>query len=338
MENTKIMKMNEMESFYRDKSILVAGGNGFVGINLISKLIDLGARVRTTIYNNEPQIKFDGVEYLRGDLQDNIFCKQVTRNMDFVFMAAANSSGAAVIEKTPLVHLTPNAIMNTQLLSAAYENNIKKYCFISSNTVYPLTDFAVSEKDVNYDLFEKYFVVGWMKIFSEKMCEMYSTKISKPMATLIVRPGNLFGPFDKFSKSDSKVVASLIRKALEGQSPLEVWGDGNDIKDFLFIDDFISGLLQSFTLKGDFSVFNIASGDRTSIRDLLEVILRKTLNLNLEVIYDSTKPTMIPKRMIDISKIVKEVGWVPEISLESGVEKTITWYKNFFHLRTSDNS
>ena len=333
-----MMKIDVMQNYFRDKSVLVAGGNGFIGINLISKLIELGATVRTTIYNNEPQIKFDGVEYLRGDLQDNTFCKEVTRNMDFVFMAAANSSGAAVIEKTPLVHLTPNVIMNTQLLSASYENSVKKYCFISSNTVYPLTDFAVTEEDVNYDLFEKYFVVGWMKIFSEKMCEMYSTKITNPMETLVVRPGNLYGPFDKFSKSESKVVASLIRKAIEGQSPLEVWGDGNDIKDFLFIDDFISGMLQSFTLKGHFCVFNIASGNRTSIRDLLEVILSKTLNLNLEVRYDSTKPTMIPKRMIDISKIITEVEWVPKISLEIGIEKTINWYKNFFYLRTPDNS
>ena len=333
-----MMKIDVMQNYFRDKSVLVAGGNGFIGINLISKLIELGATVRTTIYNNEPQIKFDGVEYLRGDLQDNTFCKEVTRNVDFVFMAAANSSGAAVIEKTPLVHLTPNVIMNTQLLSASYENSVKKYCFISSNTVYPLTDFAVTEEDVNYDLFEKYFVVGWMKIFSEKMCEMYSTKITNPMETLVVRPGNLYGPFDKFSKSESKVVASLIRKAIEGQSPLEVWGDGNDIKDFLFIDDFISGMLQSFTLKGHFCVFNIASGNRTSIRDLLEVILSKTLNLNLEVRYDSTKPTMIPKRMIDISKIITEVEWVPKISLEIGIEKTINWYKNFFYLRTPDNS
>jgi GDP-L-fucose synthase len=223
--------------------------------------------------------------------------------------------------------------MNTQLLSAAYENNVKKYCFISSNTVYPLTDSAVSEEDVNYDLFEKYFVVGWMKIFSEKMCEMYSTKISKPMATLVVRPGNLFGPFDKFSKSESKVVASLIRKVLEGQSPLEVWGDGNDIKDFLFIDDFISGLLQSFTINKNFDVFNIASGNQTSVRELLNIILRVTQKMNLDVRFDSTMPTMIPKRMIDISKVVKEVGWKPEISLESGIEKTVKWYTELLKTR-----
>jgi GDP-L-fucose synthase len=333
-----MMKIDVIQHYFRDKSVLVAGGNGFIGINLISKLIELGATVRTTIYNNEPQIKFDGVEYLRGDLQDNTFCKEVTRNVDFVFMAAANSSGAAVIEKTPLVHLTPNVIMNTQLLSASYENGVKKYCFISSNTVYPLTDFAVTEEDVNYDLFEKYFVVGWMKIFSEKMCEMYSTKITNPMETLVVRPGNLYGPFDKFSKSESKVVASLIRKAIEGQSPLEVWGDGNDIKDFLFIDDFISGMLQSFTIKGNFNVFNIASGNRTSIRNLLEVILRKTHNLNLEIRYDSTKPTMIPKRMIDISKVATVAGWMPEVPLEIGIEKTMSWYKNSYNLRTPDIS
>ena len=155
------------------------------------------------------------------------------------------------------------------------------------------------------------------------------------MDTLVIRPGNLYGPFDKFSKNESKVVASLIRKAVEGHSPLEVWGDGNDIKDFLFIDDFISGLLQSFTLKNKYEVFNIASGQRTNIRELLEVILSKTQRRNQEVRYDSTQPTMIPKRMINISKITSTVGWVPETSLETGIGLTINWYKKFSQLEVS---
>ena len=153
------------------------------------------------------------------------------------------------------------------------------------------------------------------------------------METLVVRPGNLYGPFDKFSKSESKVVASLIRKAIEGQSPLEVWGDGNDIKDFLFIDDFISGMLQSFTIKKSFDIFNIASGNQTSIRELLNTILYVTQKMNLKVRFDSTMPTMIPIRIIDISKVVKEVGWNPEISLELGIEKTVNWYKDLHKTR-----
>ena len=165
-----------------------------------------------------------------------------TRKIDYVFMLAANTSGAAVMEKTPLAHLTPNVIMNSQMLAAAYENQVSKFCFISSNTVYPVTDEPVKEEDVNYEFFSKYFIVGWMKLFSEKMSQMYSKHISNPMKTVVIRPGNLYGPHDKFTWTESKVIAALIRKSIERYDPLQVWGDGNDLKDFLYIDDFIDGL------------------------------------------------------------------------------------------------
>jgi GDP-L-fucose synthase len=200
--------------------------------------------------------------------------------------------------------------MNSQILAASYANNIKKFCFISSNTVYPLTDFAVSEDDVTGEFFEKYFIVGWMKRFSELMCEMYATKVNKPMPTLIVRPGNLYGPFDKYKKNESKVIAALIRRAFERENPFEVWGDGEDIKDFLFIDDFIDALLETFPRTSDFDIFNIASGVPITIKEVLKHITDISSNGVIEVNFDTTKPTMIPKRMIDISKINKLIGYL----------------------------
>jgi len=198
--------------FFSGKKVLVAGAAGFVGTHLTQRLVSSGAIVRGTIHNSNPLLEIIGVEYVRTNLETTIDCDLVTKNIDYVFMCAANSSGAEVMTKTPLVHLTPNVIMNSQILAASYANNVKKFCFISSNTVYPLTDFAVSEEDVTGEFFEKYFIVGWMKRFSELMCEMYATKVNKPMPTLIVRPGNLYGPFDKYKKKESKVIAALIRR------------------------------------------------------------------------------------------------------------------------------
>ena len=245
-------------------------------------------------------------------------------------MCAANSSGAEVMTKTPLVHLTPNVIMNSQMLAASFANNIKKFCFISSNTVYPLTDFAVSEDDVTGEFFEKYFIVGWMKRFSELMCEMYATKINKPMPTLIVRPGNLYGPLDKYKKSESKVIAALIRRAYENENPFEVWGDGEDIKDFLYIDDFIDALLETFPKSNNFDIFNIASGVPVTIKEVLKHIIDISNNGDIEVNFDTTKPTMIPKRMIDISKISRLIGWNPKTSINQGLKLTFEWYADTY--------
>lgn len=308
----------------------MAGATGFVGSHLTDRLVSMGANVTGTCHVNNFEIKNEKVKYLEIDLENSKDCELVTQNIDFVFMCAANSSGAEVMTKTPLVHLTPNVIMNSQMLAASYLNDVKKFCFISSNTVYPLTDFAVSENDVTGEFFDKYFIVGWMKRFSELMCEMYSTKIINPMATLIIRPGNLYGPRDKFKKKESKVIAALIRRAFENENPFEVWGDGEDIKDFLFIDDFIDALIETFEKSGNFDIYNIASGIPVTIKEVLSNIMQISGNQNIEVNFDSSKPTMIPIRRINISKVRNEIGWQPKTSIYDGLKKTFEWYSSTY--------
>ena len=313
-------------NFFSGKNVLVAGATGFVGSHLTDRLVDLGANVTGTIHNTNLAIKNPMAKYLEADLELAKDCELVTKDIEFVFMCAANSSGAEVMTKTPLVHLTPNVIMNSQMLAASYANEVKKFCFISSNTVYPLTDFAVAEKDVTGEFFEKYFIVGWMKRFSELMCEMYARKINNPMSTLIVRPGNLYGPRDKYKKSESKVIAALIRRAFEKENPFEVWGDGEDIKDFLYVDDFIDALIETFKKSSDFDIFNIASGVPVTIKEVLKDIIQISENQDIQVKFDVSKPTMIPIRMIDISKIKAEIGWQPKTSIYDGLKQTYEWY------------
>ena len=326
-----------MKDFYWGKRVLVTGASGFIGTNLVRKLTNLGAIVRGAIHESDPQEVLSGVEYSTFDLLKMENCFKATMDVDYVFMAAANSSGAAIMETTPLVHLTPNVVMNSQMLAASYENKVKKFCFISSNTVYPLTDFAVKEEDVTNEFYEKYFIVGWMKRFSEIMCEMYSNKIKSPMETLVVRPGNLYGPFDKYTWAESKVTAALIRRAIEKQNPFEVWGNGLDLKDFLYIDDFTEGMLLAFAKSEHFMPLNIASGIPVTIRDVLTVILKTAGHIEAQVKFDSTKPTMIPKRMIDISKMQQLTSWSPETSLTDGIAKTMEWYKEFFQDKTPES-
>ena len=317
-------------SFFSGKNVLVAGATGFVGSHLTDRLVSLGANVTGTVHKTNFSLKNPDAKYLEVNLEVAKDCELATRNMDFVFMCAANSSGAEVMTKTPLVHLTPNVIMNSQILAASYANDIKKFCFISSNTVYPLTDFAVAENDVTGEFFEKYFIVGWMKRFSELMCEMYAKKINSPMPTLIVRPGNLYGPRDKYKKNESKVIAALIRRAFEKENPFEVWGDGEDIKDFLYIDDFIDALLATFEKSKDFDIYNIASGVPVTIKEVLKDVIQISKNQDIEVKFDATKPTMIPIRKIDISKIKDEIGWQPKTSIYDGLKNTYEWYSETY--------
>ncbi len=319
-----------MSNYYKNKNILVTGSAGFVGTNLVKRLVDLGANVTGTIYSKKPQNSIDSVRYVKVDLTDKSDCTKVCVGIDYIFMCAANSSGASVMEKAPLTHLTPNVVMNALMLEAAYSSGVQKFAFISSNTVYPLTNNAVTEADANYNFYEKYHIVGWMKMFSEEMCKMYSNHIKTPMKTLVVRPGNLYGPFDKYNKNESKVIAALIRRFVEKQDPLEVWGDGNDIKDFIFIDDFIDGLINSFKNEAIEGPINIASGEPTTIKDIINALILITESNNLKVKYDASKPTMIPVRLISNNLAKEKINFETKYTIYEGLHKTYDWYKQFY--------
>lgn len=313
---------------FSGRNVLVTGGAGFVGANLVRRLVELGANVRATLHKKKAVIKDNRVEYVQCDLQRAEDCAKACQNMDYVFLCAANTSGAAVMEKTPLVHLTPNLIMNALMLEAAFAAGVKKVLFISTNTVYPVTDYPVKEEDVTNEFFEKYFIVAWMKRFSELMCEMYATKIKTPMQTVIIRPANIYGPLDDFEWETSHVLPALIRRVVERHDPISVWGDGKDVKDFIFIDDLVEGLLLAMEKISGFDVVNIASGNEYVLCDLLEKMIRIDRYDNAKVIYDASKPTMIPKRLIDPSKATKLFGFKAKTPIEEGLKKTIDWYRS----------
>jgi len=309
------------------KKILVTGGAGFIGSNLIKRLLDFGVIIRATVHKNEPKIKDWRIEYVTSDLTKPEDCRRVCQDIDYVFLCAANTSGAAVMEKTPLAHLTPNLMMNALMLEAAYSAGVEKVLFISSNSIYPVTNYPVKEGDANFEFFDKYFIVGWMKRFSEIMCEMYSTKIGKPMQTVIVRPANIYGPFDDFEWETSHVLPALIRRVVERHDPITVWGDGKDIKDFIYIDDFIDAMILVMDRIKEFDVLNIASGKEYCLRDMIDIIIKLDGYENADVQYDTSKPTMIPKRLINASKAKRLLGFEAKTSIEEGLRKTIEWYK-----------
>jgi len=314
---------------FKGKNILVAGGTGFVGVNLINKLLELDANVRGTIHKKPPIIKDERIEYVEVDLTNKEDCQKAVKDIDYVFMCAANTSGAGVMAKTPMVHVTPNIIMNSLILESAYSANVKKFLWLSSNSVYPNLPTPMKEEDMVYgDMFEKYFFVGWMKQFTEVLCQMYGEKLKKSMDVIVIRPANLFGPYDDFKWETSHVLPALMRKVIERHDPIEVWGDGSDIKDFLYIDDFIEGILLAMEKIGGFDIINIGSGVKSNIKDCLDVMINCDNYENANIVFNKDKPTMIPVRVLDGSKSKEKLGFEPKTSIEKGIEKTMDWYKN----------
>jgi len=321
--------MTEIESKYTGKCVLVAGGAGFIGANLITELLSLGANVRATIHRKGPVIVDERVEYIKSDLLEMSDCRKVVRDMDYVFMCAANTSGAAVIASNPLVHVTPNIIMNSQILEASYFAGVKKFVFLSSNAAYPPTGNRPVREDEMFDddPYETYYGVGWMKRYTEILCRMYSQKLKNPMITVVIRPSNIYGPLDDYDFATSHVMAAMIRKVAERHNPIIMWGDGNDIRDLIYIDDFIDAVILAAEKVNTYDPINIGAGIGYRLRDIQQMILQIDNYIGAVIKYDTSKPSMIPVRLIDIAKAEKTIGFSPKIGLSEGIGRTLQWYR-----------
>ncbi len=315
---------------FKDANVLVAGGTGFIGTNLIIRLLSLGANVRATFHERHPLVEDYRIEYNSCNLLNMNDCKRVTKNIDYVFMCAANTSGAAVMKSTPLVHVTSNIIMNSQMLEASYINKVKKFIFISSSAAYPPSgDTPIMEHEMfNADPYDTYYGVGWMKRYTEILCKLYSEKLKNPMKTLVIRPSNVYGTYDKFDPLTSHVMAATIRKVVERHNPIEIWGSGNDIRDFIYIDDFIDGLLLATEKINKFDAINIASGTGYSVNDILKIALDVENYNNVNIIYNNSKPSMIPIMLISTKKAENLLEFKAKIDIKEGIKRTIEWYKD----------
>jgi len=309
--------------------VLVTGGTGFLGSHLVRRFLKEGCQVRATYYQNCPFIEDDRVEFVKADLTDKAQCHQVTEDLDYVFMCAAVTSGIEVITTTPLAHVTPNVVMNAYMLEAAYTQRVKKFCFISSNCVYPPAfDRAVTEEEMLAgDPYDIYFGAGWMKRYSEILCQTYAEKIQNSMPVLVVRPTNIYGPCDDFHPRTSHMMAALIRKVVERQRPIEVWGSGDEVKDLIYVSDFVDGTLAAFQIDDAYLALNLSYGCGYSVREVIEAIVRVDGFDDAEIFYDKSKPVAIPKRLVDNRLAKEKAGFEPTISLEEGIARTVRWFR-----------
>jgi len=315
---------------FRGKNVLITGGSGFIGVNLIKRLLSLGACVRSTTHNKPPVLIDKRIEYIKCDLLNMDDCKRIVKDMDYVFMCAASTSGAAVIASTPLVHVTPNIIMNSQMLEAAYNAKIKKFVWLSSNAAYPPTGSRpVKEEEMfNGDPYDVYFGAGWMKRYTEILCRLYSEKLKERMTTVVLRPSNIYGPYDDFDFATSHMMAATIRKVVEKHNPIVVWGTGDDIRDLIYIDDFIGALILATEKINTYDPINVGFGKGYSVKEILNILFELENWVNPEVKFDKTKPSMIPVRAIDTTKAERVLGFKAVTGIREGAKKTIEWYKN----------
>lgn len=313
---------------FHNKRILVTGATGLIGSNLLERLSREGAVLRATVHRRNPVIDTPGIEYVKCDLTRADDCRRVVKDMQHVYLCAANTSGAAMIAATPMVHVTPNILINSQMLEAAYEAGVEKFIWLGSTVAYPASDKAMKEEQLlEGEPFHKYFFAGWAKRFTEIMCQMYGEKLAKPMTTIVLRPTNVYGPRDDFEFATSHVIPALIRKVVERWDPVEVWGDGTEVRDAIFVDDMVEALVLAASRLERYAAINVGLGKGYSVRELLGMILQLDGYANARIRYDASKPTMIPLRLVDTTKAEALLGFRARTGIEDGLRKTIEWYR-----------
>ncbi len=314
--------MTATEDFFHDKTVLVTGGTGLIGQPLVSLLVAAGAKVKV-VSLDPPSRAPEGAEFVRADLRDLAACEKVCAGSDLVFHLAGVKGSPAVTATRPATFFVPTLMFSINMMEAARRAGVARYLFASSVGVY--APAALFREDDVWQTFpsdnDKF--AGWAKRMGELQAEAYRIEYDWDKIS-IVRPANVYGPYDNFDDENAMVIPSLIRRALSGENPMAIWGDGSPIRDFIFAEDVARGMMLMMA-KGVSEPVNLGSGRPVSIRELVEVILA-CLDDAPDVAWDASKPSGDKERLMCMER-AGSYGFEPRVSLADGIARTIAWYR-----------
>ena len=324
---------NTKHNFYKGKNVLVTGGTGLIGRPLVEMLIEAGGNVRV-VSLDAPTRGHPEAEFLRLDLTDINNCRKACRGMDYVFHLAGIKGSPKMTKERPASFFVPTILFNTNMMEAARQTGVKKYLYTSTIGVY--APAQVFHEDDVWKSFpsENDKFAGWAKRMGELQAEAYKIEYGWDKIS-IVRPANVYGPADNFDPENAMVIPSLISRAMSGENPLVVWGDGTPIRDFIHARDVARGMMMVVE-KGVTMPVNLGSGRGATIKEIAETITRLVPGGPIKIVWDKSKPMGDKKRLMDITRAKKLLGFRPLISLEQGIKETIEWYlknKTLLHKR-----
>ncbi|MBI5003364.1 NAD(P)-dependent oxidoreductase [Candidatus Woesearchaeota archaeon] len=320
------------------KKILVCGATGFIGRNIAEALaVYEHYEVHGTYFAKKPWTNPKVVMHF-ADLTKKEDVGRIVAGMDIIIQAAATTSGAKDIVTKPYYHVTDNALMNSLLFCAAHEKRVSHIIFFSCTVMYQSRPEPLQETDFNAndEIYDKYFGVGWTKVYIEKMCEFYA-RLGTTKYT-VIRHSNIYGPHDKFDLEKSHVFGATVTKVLTAKdNKITVWGGGEEARDLLYISDLVDFVKKALEKqRSSFSLYNVGAGYAVSIKDLIKKIIFHT-GKHVEVCHDLTKPTIKTSLCLNCTKAKEELGWVPFVSLDEGIQKTLKWYASTYGNKGDDD-
>jgi UDP-glucose 4-epimerase len=298
----------------------VLGAGGFIGSNLCQALVRQGATVRAFGRRQAFPEALHGCDWILGDFTDPTSVAAAVSGCDVVFhLVNATTPASANVDK--LADLNANVASTLRLLEACRESGVSRVIFVSSGgTVYGIPDLVPTPETARTNPITAY---GISKLAVEKYLGLYEYLYG--LQYRVLRVANPFGPFQTALKNQG-VIAAFLRGALAGK-PIEIWGDGSIIRDYIYVGDVAEALMLAVSHEGAGRIFNIGSGEGRSLNDIVASIDR-LLDEKIPVEHRPGRPVDVPVSILDTSFAASDLGWRPHTAFESGLLNTIEWMKS----------
>lgn len=323
--------MTNQDQLDRAKPVVVTGGGGFIGGHLVGRLRDVGfERIRAV--DRRPfdrwYQRFDDVENLRLDLADRSNCLVACDGTGYVFNLAADMGGMGFIEHHKALCML-SVLVSTHMLLAARDQGSERFFYASSACVYAAGKqtspdlSALREEDAYPAMPEDGY--GWEKLFSERLARHFQEDFG--LETRVARYHNVYGPYGTWDGGREKAPAAICRKVIaakrSGEHEIEVWGDGEQARSFMYIDDCLEGTLR---LMGSDcrEPLNLGSSELVTINELVS-IAEEIAGISVKRTYRLDAPQGVRGRNSDNTRIQAELGWAPSIPLREGLAQTYAW-------------
>lgn len=309
-----------MASFWSDKRVVVTGGAGFLGSFVVEQLRNKGCRQIVVPRSRDYDlVQMEAVRQLYAEA-----------NPDIVIHLAARVGGIGANQANPGRFFYDNLMMGSQLIEVGRQRGLKKFVALGTICAYPkFAPIPFKEEDIwngypeetnaPYGLAKKMMLVQ-----SQAYRQQYGFN------SIVLFPVNLYGPRDNFDLQTSHVIPALIRKCAEaqqaGRSEIVLWGDGTPTREFLYVEDAASGILQASEQYNESLPLNLGTGEEVTIKNLASMIAAE-LGYQGRIVWDTSKPNGQPRRCLDVSRIKQTIGFQAKHSLQAGLKKTIQWYQ-----------
>lgn len=318
------------------RKVLVTGGASFIGSHLVDKLVGLGASVRCADDFSSGKIEnlaesIGQIEILKGDLKDRCFANLATRNMDVVFHLAASHGGRGYIDTHP-AECSANMVLDGVVFESAFRAGVERICYASSACVYP-TNLQSNDPDKQVLLLKEDMAdpftegraladgeYGWAKLMGEMTLRAYHKEYGLKCVSC-----RIFTAYGE-RENETHAVIALIAKAFIEMKPYEIWGTGEQDRNFTYVGDIVEGLIRSAEKIDDGTPINLGTSEHIKIKEVASKVFQYTGFQPKEIIFNRLRPEGVFSRAADLTRARRLLGWEPGTSFDEGLKRTIRWY------------